>query len=48
MQQIYRRKPMPQCDFNKVALAVFSCNYWNITGIDFKFVYLEYTETREV
>ena len=25
MQQIYRRTPMPKCDFNKVALEV----YWN-------------------
>ena len=23
MQQIYRRTPMPKCDFNKVA-----CNHW--------------------
>ena len=23
MQQIYRRKPMPKCDFNKVALQLF-------------------------
>ena len=27
LQQIYRRKPMPQCHFNKVALQV----YWNHT-----------------
>ena len=32
MQQIYRRKPMPKCDFNKVALQhtsawVFSCKF---------------------
>ena len=27
MQQIYRRTPMPKCDFNKVALQV----YWNHT-----------------
>ena len=23
MQQIYRRKPMPKCDFNKVALQFY-------------------------
>ena len=28
MQQIYRRKPMPKCDFNKVALKL----YWNRTS----------------
>ena len=28
MQQIYRRTPMPKCDFNKVALK----NYWNRTS----------------
>ena len=28
MQQIYRRTPMPMCDFNKVALHV----YWNQTS----------------
>ena len=27
MQQIYRRTPMPKCDFNKVALQL----YWNHT-----------------
>ena len=27
MQQIYRRTPMPECDFNKVALRL----YWNHT-----------------
>ena len=24
MQQIYRRKPIPKCDFNKVALQLYS------------------------
>ena len=24
MQQIYRRTPMPKCDFNKVALQLFA------------------------
>ena len=28
MQQIYRRTPMPKCDFNKVALQL----YWNHTS----------------
>ena len=28
MQQIYRRKPMPKCDFNKVALQL----HWNYTS----------------
>ena len=28
MQQIYRRTPMPKCDFNKVALQL----YWNRTS----------------
>ena len=28
MQQIYRRTPMPKCDFNKVALEL----YWNCTS----------------
>ena len=28
MQQIYRRKPMPKCDFNKVAKQL----YWNHTS----------------
>ena len=28
MQQIYRRTPMPKCDFNKVALQL----YWNYTS----------------
>ena len=28
MQQIYRRKPTPKCDFNKVALQL----YWNRTS----------------
>ena len=28
MQQIYRRKPAPKCDFNKVALQL----YWNHTS----------------
>ena len=28
MQQIYRRAPMPKCDFNKVALQF----YWNNTS----------------
>ena len=28
MQQIYRRTPMPKCDFNKVALRL----YWNRTS----------------
>ena len=29
MQQIYRRKPMPKCDFIKIALEL----YWNFTSI---------------
>ena len=29
MQQIYRRTPMPKCDFNKVALQL----YWNQTSV---------------
>ena len=28
MQQIYRRSPMPKCDFNKVTLQL----YWNCTS----------------
>ena len=29
MQQIYRRTPMPMCDFNKVAMQL----YWNHTSV---------------
>ena len=27
MQQIYRRTPMPKCDFNKAALLLYLFNY---------------------
>ena len=27
MQQIYRRTPVPKCDFNKVAKQLFSCKF---------------------